>query len=99
MCCCEQRGVLWSHQRSVLLRPEESAVAPPEECCVANTGECCVTVLRTDNVAAPKRNLVNLADLVENRFVFDENWGVLDKILGPAGLPALPAFPPNIIPK
>ena len=53
-------------------------------------------VLRTDNVAAPNRNL---ADLVENRSVFDENWGVLDENLGPAGLPAWPAFPPNIISK
>ena len=69
-------------------------MVPPEEFCVANRGECCV--LRTHNVAAPNRNL---ADLVENRTVFDENEGVLDENLGPAGLLAWPAFPPNIIPK
>ena len=58
-------------------------------------------VLRTDNVAAPSpnRNLVNLAVSisVENWSVFDENWSVLDENSGPAGLPALPAFRPNII--
>ena len=69
-------------------------MVPPQECCVANRRECCV--LRTDNVAAPKRNL---ADLVENRSVFDKNWGVLDENSGPAGLAAWPAFPPNIVPK
>ena len=84
-------------------RTEESAVVPPEERCVANRGaEPAVlpteesAVLRTDNVAAPNRNL---ADLVENWFVLDENWGVLDENSGPAGLLAWPAFPPNIIPK
>ena len=56
-------------------------------------------MLRTDNVAAPDKNLVNLAVSVENRSVFDENWGVLDENLRPAGLPAWPAFRPNIIPK
>ena len=73
---------------------EESAVVPPEDCCVANRGECCV--LRNGNVAAPNRNL---ADLAENRFVFDANWGVLDENSAPAGLPAWPALPPNVIPK
>ena len=53
-------------------------------------------VLRTDNVAAPNRNL---ADLGENWSVFDENWDALDENLGPAGLPAWPAFRPDIIPK
>ena len=53
-------------------------------------------VLRTDSVAAPHRNLT---DLVENRSVFDENWGVLDENLGSAGRLAWPAFPPNMIPK
>ena len=84
-------------------RTGESAVVPPEDCAVANRGaEPAVlpteegAVLRTDNVAAPKRNL---ADLVENRSVFLENWGVLDENSGPASLPAWPAFPPNIIPK
>ena len=60
--CCEQRRVLWSHQRSDVLRTEKSAVAPPEErslLCLsaANRGECCVSLLQTDNVAAPNRNL------------------------------------------
>ena len=58
-------------------RTEESAVVPPEDCCVTNRGaELAVlpteesAVLRTDNVAAPNRNL---ADLIENRSVLDEN--------------------------
>ena len=86
-----------------MLRTEESAVVPPEDCCVANRGaEPAVlpteesAVSRTDNVAAPNRNF---ADLVENRSGFDENWGVLDENLGPAGQPAWPAFPPKIIAK
>ena len=86
--------MLRSQQRSVLSRTEENAVAAPEECFVANRGECCV--LRTGNVAAPNRILVNL---VEDRSAFDENWGVLDENLGPAGLAAWPAFRPNIISK
>ena len=39
---------------------------------------------------------MNLAVPVENRSVFDENWGVLDENSGRAGLPAWPAFRPNI---
>ena len=65
-------------------RGAEPAVLPTEES----------AVLRTDNVAGPNRNL---AVLVENRLVFDENWGVLDENLGPAGLLVWPASPPNII--
>ena len=96
----------------MLSRSEKRAVVQQEECAVANRGSeeqrllcpvnrggCCVAVLRTDNVAAPHRNSVNLADLVENRSVFGENWGVVDENSGPAGLPAWPAFTPNIIPE
>ena len=97
--------MLWCDQRNGLLRTEERAVVPPEECAVANSGAdpaaCCQStqesaVLRTDNVAAPNRNL---AVLIETRHVFDENWGVLDENSAPAGLAAWLAFPPNTIPK
>ena len=60
--CCRQRRVLCREQRS-----GASCVLPTEES----------AVLRTDNVAAPNRNV---ADSVENRSVFDENQGVLDSI-------------------
>ena len=100
-------------QKSAVPRTEEWSLlcaADRGECCAANRGEersllCAANkgeesaVLRTDSVAAPNRNLVNLAVLVENRSVFDENWGVLDENSAPAGLPAWPAFRPNIIPK
>ena len=76
----------------------QSAVVPSEECRVANRGECCVAVFRTDNVAAPNRNL-NLGVSVENWSVFDENWGVLDENSGSTGLPAWPAFLPNNVPR
>ena len=97
-CCAANRS-----GASCVLPTEEDAVPRTEAeerslLCAANRGEESA-VLRTDNVAAPNRNLVNLADLVENRSVFDENWGVLDENLCPAGLPAWPAFRPNIIPK
>ena len=105
-----QSSLLLRSEESAVVAPEEcavadrqSAVVPSEECCVANReAEPAVlpteegAVLRTDSVAAPNRNL---DDLVGNRTVFDENWGVLDENLGSAGLPAWPAFRPNIIPK
>ena len=72
---------MWSDQRSLLSRTEERDVVRPQESDAANRGAepavCWPTeesaVLRTDNVAAPNRNLADLVDLVENWSVFDEN--------------------------
>ena len=91
-CCAANRGAeppVCCQQRRVLCRQQRSG-AP----CVLPTEES--AVLRTDNVVAPNSDF---ADLVENRSVFTENWGVLDENLAPAGLAAWPAFRPNIIPK
>ena len=76
-----------------MLPPEESAVAnrgaEPAVCCQQRRVLCC-----EQTMCRPQQNL---ADWVQNLCVFNENWGVLDENLGPAGLPAWPAFPPNII--
>ena len=76
MLCREHRRVLWS-----LWSHQKMP-------CREQTRVLCVANRQCDNVAAPNRNL---ADLVENRSVFDENWGVLDENVGPAGLPSFPA--------
>ena len=106
-----QRSVLSRTEECAVVPSGECCVANREECCGPTRGVLCreqrsgvpcllpteeTAVLRTDNVAAPNRNL---ADLAENRSVFDENWGVLDENSAPAGLAAWPAFRPNIIPK
>ena len=99
---------MWSHQRRAVPRTKERSLlcaADRGECCAAkrgaarsllcaaNRGECCVA---NRQCGRPQQEL---AVSVENRSVFDENWGVLDENSAPAGLPAWPAFRPNIIPK
>ena len=92
--CCDLRSLLWCDKRSALLRTEECAVAPPKECCVTNRGGVCM--LRTDNVAAPNRNLAVSVEIGPFSMRIAAFWTRIR--VQPARRPGRPS-PQNIIPE